>query len=99
MASHLFACHETKERGTVANTEEQRKGMFHVIKPMKTKNWMYIQVVPQGERCASIIKTDRWIQYKEVRGFLLWNWGITGSRGARVLPLRTTVSKGRNIVG
>jgi len=40
MASHLFACHERKERGTVTNTEEQRKGVLHVINLPKTKNLM-----------------------------------------------------------
>jgi len=61
---HLLACHERKEHGTLVNTEEQRKVVFSVIKPLKTKELMYIlyiniQTVPQGELCASIIKAER----------------------------------------
>ena len=61
MSSHLFDCLERKERATLANTEEHRKGVFHVIKTLKTKTFiciLYINIhaVPQGERCASIIK-------------------------------------------
>jgi hypothetical protein len=64
MASHLLACHERKESGTSVNTEEQGKGVFRVNKPLNTNKLMYIlyiniQAVPQGEHCASIIKTDR----------------------------------------
>ena len=64
MASHLFGCHERKERGTFVNTEEQCKGVRNVIEPLKTKKLMYIlyiniQDVPQGESCASVIKSAR----------------------------------------
>ena len=64
MASHLFGCHDRKERGTFVNTEEQRKGVRNVIEPLKTKKLMYIlyiniQDVPQGESCASVIKSAR----------------------------------------
>jgi hypothetical protein len=53
MALHLFACHERKERGTLVNKEEERKNVFHVITPLKTKQLMYIlyiniQAVHQG---------------------------------------------------
>jgi hypothetical protein len=64
MALHLLAYHERKECGTLVNIEEQHKGVFLVIKPLKTKKLMYIlyiniQAVPQGKRCASTIKADR----------------------------------------
>ena len=54
MASHLFVCHERKGDGALDNTEEERKGVFHVIKPLKTKKIMYIsyiniQATPRGE--------------------------------------------------
>ena len=60
----------------MVNTEEEHKDVFHVIKPLKTKEllgilYINIQVVPQGERCVSIVKVDRLIVYREVGIFLL----------------------------
>jgi len=45
MASHLFGCHDRKERGTFVNTEEQRKGVLHVIESLKTKQKVNVHFV------------------------------------------------------